>query len=215
VVAAAVVIMVAVVTVVNMVVRLVVVVVVGVVMIAELIRSDNKMRKMILVVTVMTTTTTPTPRKLREHEHDNHSCRPAARPSNARDAYVHQPLDLQKLRRYEDRNDIRSVQLGRRKRVLQVVNKPLEDVDVAVHAGRKCYRMTVICMRQTMCMFGASPDVNVVAAVAVGDVGAKIRHLGNEYVLAAHKVLFDVAHMLKLSQKHTEGSWRARTSSDT
>jgi hypothetical protein len=63
--------------------------------------------------------------------------------------------------------------------------------------------------------FGASPDVNVVAAVAVADVGAEIRHLGNENVLAAHEVLFDVAHMLKLLQKHTDGSWRARTSSDT
>ena len=42
---------------------------------------------------------------------------------------------------------------------------------------------------------GNTPDVDVIAAVAVRDVGAKVRHLSNQHVLAAHEVLFNMTHL--------------------
>jgi hypothetical protein len=57
----------------------------------------------------------------------------AARQHDARDAYVHQALNFQELRGYQNGNDVRRVQLRRRQRVLQVMHEPLENVNVTVH----------------------------------------------------------------------------------
>lgn len=65
------------------------------------------------------------------------------------------------------------------------MHQPLEYVYVAVHA-----------------------DVDVIAAVAARDVRPEIGHLSDENILAAHEVLFNMAHLV--GDVNHDGGVRAR-----